>query len=342
MRTPATTTPVATDFDPVACSIGNADATIRPEVFLDAIPRANEGDTQAWLDARTAWRDNPLYSVNPTNAPAFAQVGGINYDFGTSRIPPGAASPPTGTNPWLDNFMARFVRRITVTTGPYTFSTLSDDAVRLRFANVAGGGSTTAPGGWNLIENWVDQGRNGSFRTVTQNLNAGDYLLILEYYENSGDALLQLQIGGNNTSFSDSPRPNNNSPVVNSRLNSNISMVLNAVVTIPTSAASVVPRLGYYLYYDLAAGQQFFTEISTDGGFTWVQTGLTSGTCPTGATCNPNLAGAGSYLPNDGDWQFRSLNLSSFKGQNITFRFRLLTGATTDDGVWIADIRIDS
>jgi hypothetical protein len=47
-------------------------------------------------------------------------------------------------------------------------------------------------------------------------------------------------------------------------------------------------------------------------------------------------------MPLDGDWQFRSLGLNSFIGQNITFRFRLLTGANTDDGVWIADIRIDN
>lgn len=349
MQTPSTTTPGAGDLDPVACTVGNGTNTLRPDVFLDAIPRATASDTATWLNARTAWRDNPLYSVNPTNAPTFAIVGSINYDFGTTFIPPGASSPVTGTNPWLDNYMARFVRRITVATGSYTFSTLNDDAVRLRLATTTGADPTgtgltgLGTGTWNVINNWADQARNGSFRTTTvSNLPAGDYVLTLEYYENSGDALVQLQIGSNNRSFSDSPRDDNNDPVVNSRLNSNLSMVLNAVVTIPSSASSVVPRLGYYMYYDLAAGQQFFTEISSDGGFTWSQTGLTSGTCPANATCNPNQAGENSYLPNDGDWQFRSLNLSSYKGQNITFRFRLLTGSTSYDGVWIADIRIDS
>jgi Flp pilus assembly pilin Flp len=340
MRTPATTTPGAGDTDPVACSITNGDVTLRPNTFFDAFPVVNPGDTKAWLDARPAWRDNALYSVNPTNAPTLARPSAINYDFNSTLIPPGAA--PGGTNPWLDNFMARFERRITVTTGAYTFASLSDDAMRLRFANVAGGGTTTAPAGWNLLEKWIDTGRAGSFRSVTQTLNAGDYLLIMEYYENTGDALIQLQIGSNNRSFSDSPRNSNNDTVVNSRYYSNTSMVLNALVNLTSPGGTFNPRLGYYMYYDLAAGQQFFTEVSSDGGFTWVQTGLTSGTCPSGATCNPNQAGASVYMPLDGDWQFRSLGLNSFIGQNITFRFRLLTGANTDDGVWIADIRIDN
>jgi len=69
--------------------------------------------------------------------------------------------------------MARFVRRITVATGSYTFSTLNDDAVRLRLATTTGADPTgtgltgLGTGTWNVINNWADQARNGSFRTTT-------------------------------------------------------------------------------------------------------------------------------------------------------------------------------
>jgi Flp pilus assembly pilin Flp len=347
MRTPAVTTPVAGDLDPVSCDVTSGDNTLRPGTFFDNIPRTSLDSTATWLNARTAWRDNALYSINPTNAPSFTLRNDINYDFGSTRFPSGGASPSVGTNPWLDNYMARFVRRITVPVGPITFSTLSDDAVRLRMSTLTGTDIGTAGlgAGWNIIENWVNQGRNGSFRSATRDVaTAGDYLLFLEYAENTGDALIQLAVGTNNFSFSDSPRANNNSPVVNSRLNSNISMVLNAVVNLPANATTA--RLGYYIYFDLAAGQQFAVEVSNDGGFTWSQNGLQGGSCPSGAECSPNQWGAATRLPNDGDWQFRSHSLSNFvsatAATQITFRFRLLTGANTDDGVWIADIRVDT
>lgn len=103
-----------------------------------------------------------------------AGAGGLDFNFGAGR-----ASMCTGS----DDFAIRFSRRATfAATADYTFTTTSDDGVRLWVDGVL------------LIDKWSDMAA-ASYST-TRRLTAGVHELRLDYCENAGDASVALRWSG--------------------------------------------------------------------------------------------------------------------------------------------------
>lgn len=73
-----------------------------------------------------------------------------------------------------DSFSVRWTRTVTLPAGTYQFTVSGDDGYRLSINNTR------------IIDSWRDQPRTTS--TVTHTLPQGSHTIVLEYYENSGNA----------------------------------------------------------------------------------------------------------------------------------------------------------
>ena len=102
----------------------------------------------------------------------------INNDWG-GGAPAGIAVGP-------DNFSVRWTQTLTVpTAAPYSFTTQSDDGIRV------------SVDGSDVINNWTDHGPTTDLGG--QALAVGDHPLVVEYYERGGGAVAQF-------SYAPSPR----------------------------------------------------------------------------------------------------------------------------------------
>ncbi|HEX2908533.1 MAG TPA: hypothetical protein VHO69_16800, partial [Phototrophicaceae bacterium] len=266
----------------------------------------------------------------------------IEFNFGSTIRPPGAPLDES----WLDNYVLRSIRDISVQAGEYNFIVRADDGVRLRWDSVTTP-DLTSPYKWNIADQW---GGWGSITYVPVTLAAGDYRLILEFYEAGGNAYVSVQAGNTNFSFSDSPKT---SDIVPSVAYGNSSLLLDGVLNVnrPTglTAAQWKPRLSYYTGYALGDNAVARVEISTDGGFNWRQDHLNEN-CPSGTQCDPSIWGWNSRLvPPYGneEWQLRIHDLryyGNLSGTNnyLGLRFRLLTQNSVRDGWWVTDILADN
>ena len=106
-----------------------------------------------------------------TGSAVLQRTEGINFDWGSGSPGPGVAT---------NSFSARWTGQIEIpATGSYRFQTLSDDGVRVYVDGVR------------VINNWSNHGatRNtSSARTYTE----GRHAIIVEYYENTGSAVMKL------------------------------------------------------------------------------------------------------------------------------------------------------
>ena len=93
----------------------------------------------------------------------------INHDWGNG-------GPGNGVN--NDSFSGRWQGNFNFTAGNHTFTTTSDDGVRLYVD------------GNLVINNWTDHGTTNN--SVTLNLSEGAHLVKMEYYENGGGAVAKL------------------------------------------------------------------------------------------------------------------------------------------------------
>jgi len=98
----------------------------------------------------------------------------VNFDWGT-----GSPAPQVPSN----NFSVRWTGFIIIeVAGSYTFWTNSDDGVRLKI------GENT------VIQNWTDHSPTWNSGSIV--LSEGEHSLVLEFYENGGGAVMQLQYQG--------------------------------------------------------------------------------------------------------------------------------------------------
>ncbi|HEU6446656.1 MAG TPA: PA14 domain-containing protein [Gaiellaceae bacterium] len=99
----------------------------------------------------------------------------VDFDWGT-----GGPSGITAT----DNFSVRWTGNLIVpTTASYVFSTHADDGTRLTIDGIQ------------LIDNWIEQpAASVNSRSIT--LSAGTHKLLLEYYDSTGPASVQLRWDG--------------------------------------------------------------------------------------------------------------------------------------------------
>jgi hypothetical protein len=93
----------------------------------------------------------------------------LNFDWGTGSPHP---------NVQADHFSARWTRYVYFGEGSYRFTATSDDGIRLWIDNKL------------VIDAWYDHSAL-SF-TADEQLGAGDHLLVVEYYENTGLAVARL------------------------------------------------------------------------------------------------------------------------------------------------------
>lgn len=109
-----------------------------------------------------------------TGSPAGTRLdNAIDFNWG--------AGAPGVTGVGADNFSIRWDGTLKVaTTGSYQFETVSDDGVRLWVNNVL------------VVDNWGDHSATSNITTaITLNANT-NYPVRVEYYENGGDAVIQL------------------------------------------------------------------------------------------------------------------------------------------------------
>jgi len=100
---------------------------------------------------------------------AIAQETELDHDWG-------AGSPHSNVNP--DQFSARWTRYIDVTDGRYRFTAVSDDGIRVYVDDEL------------IIDQWYDHSRLRF--TADADLASGHHLVTVEYYENRGDAVVQV------------------------------------------------------------------------------------------------------------------------------------------------------
>lgn len=322
-------------FSPAGCCSATSAAT-----FLNGIP-----DTPAGYN--TARTNVGVGNYFPDSQPQFLMD--INFEFGSSGPRYG-----NGTVWRSSNFLARFTRDVTAQGGEYTFITISDDGIRMKYTPGPGGGSGNCAG-WNIICNWTAHGRTVDLRAITFP-SPGNYRLIVEWYESSGEAIVVVSTGSNNFSFSDSPKlgVGPSFPEFNSTSYSSSSLVLDGVIDMCGARAPVLEfRTVYDTHNDSnnALDNLMNVEITTNGGIDWTLGNFNgppgghdgnrpppvvtptplpisgfSGSSWTGSTANLTV------------WELRRYNLWAYINRYMGLRFRLSTQAPVRNGWWIAEI----
>lgn len=131
--------------------------------FVGTPPNCVEAGWTAQYYANTALSGTPRI----TRAEA-----DVNFNY--------AAGSPDANIP-VDGFSARFTRTQTLAAGMYMFTTTSDDGVRVTVD------------GKSVINNWTDHGQTTDTGMI--DLTAGTHTIVVEYYENGGDAIISLTYG---------------------------------------------------------------------------------------------------------------------------------------------------
>jgi hypothetical protein len=117
-------------------------------------------------------------TMTPGTTPTYqACEASINHDWATG-------GPGNGVG--VDNFAARWTGKQTFEGGSYTFSTTTDDGVRLYVD------------GELLIDKWINQ--SATTHTATKQMTAGEHEVKVEYYENGGNAVAKASWQGGSSS----------------------------------------------------------------------------------------------------------------------------------------------
>lgn len=136
--------------------------------------------TVAQAEFGTNWT-GIFYNNNSLAEPPAATISNINgLNFNWSSGPP-VVNGLTVTGVGNDRFSARFNSTQQFAQGTYTFTVTFDDKVRVRID------------GQQVFEEWNDLPEFPKTRTFTATLSAGAHNLAVEYAEEQGQALLQLQ-----------------------------------------------------------------------------------------------------------------------------------------------------
>ncbi|MCZ7539116.1 MAG: PA14 domain-containing protein [Anaerolineae bacterium] len=235
----------------------------------------------------------------------------INYNWGSSR-PSGVGL--TSNN----NFIVRWTRTIDIAREDTQFyiEARSDDGIRV-IVDPPGNPDTDPnyPDGWAWnAQYWDNRGFSDPSNPTTGSvmLSQGLHTILVEYYENTGDARVQVDFGTQGRVFHDSFNSTTNYVHL-----SNMSTMLEGMINL---AGTTNPALTYWDSRKLGSGDWVYTEVSTDEGFNWTSVWSANGT--------------------DATWTRRLIDLSAYAGQRINIRFRLDARVNTSvgDGWYIDDI----
>ncbi len=205
---------------------------------------------------------------------------------------------------------------------PTTYQIIGYRSDAFQVTNQNGGGppTTISPSTyWTSCNTGTDLDPS-TFFSFSYTFPAGDNLITVDYYENTGSALFQLGLYTGSLVFHDSPPSNRpgGSPVNYEDL-TNTSVTLEGQINL---AGTINPALIWQDSVLLGLIDYTIVEVSTDEGFTWTEVYRR-------ATDNPA-------------WTQRTVDLTSFAGSIITIRFRLdaMLDTETDDGWFIDNISI--
>jgi hypothetical protein len=116
------------------------------------------------------WKGEYYNNQTLSGAPTIVRNdAAVNFNWGTGS--PDPAIP-------VDHFSARWSRTVSLASGTYRFTTVTDDGVRLWVDGTL------------VIDRWMDQAPTSYQVDVV--LAAGAHGVIMEYYENAGGALAQM------------------------------------------------------------------------------------------------------------------------------------------------------
>ena len=237
----------------------------------------------------------------------------VLYNWGDTLRPLGTAD----TN-YDDTFAARWNRVVTLTPGTYQFRTISDDGVRLRIDDITGTDITLDPlrtdGSGLIIDDWGNHPATLDYGVLTVSTPI-TRMLSLEFYENTGQAQIELYATSSSYSFTDSPNTPSGAgfTTVKSLFPGNSSLMLNGFFDLSTAPNRT---LSYQRLYDLKAANTFYVEYSTNGGFNWTAFG------------SETLSNATRTIASG--WQQRGPAGLTLPAQpNVMIRFRLDTRAAT-------------
>jgi glucose/arabinose dehydrogenase/PKD repeat protein len=116
------------------------------------------------------WNTPPGSYEIPSTSPDIARdEDAIDHQWGAGSPDPAIAA---------NRFLARWTRTISVEPGDYDFAVTADDGVRLYV------------GGVPVIDKWIDQAPTTYHATLP--LDGGPHTVVMEYYENSGEATARL------------------------------------------------------------------------------------------------------------------------------------------------------
>jgi hypothetical protein len=164
--TTTTTPPTSTTSTTSTTTTTTTTTTLPPTTTTTLPPSATCPSTTVWKEEffnnKTLTNPRVLCRNNTNNS--------INYDWGSG-------SPQNGTVS-SNNFSARFTRSVNLSNGTYDFEVTADDGVRV-WVN-----------GTLRLDKWYDQGAT----TYTFSVNlSGPTTIVMEYYENGGNAVAKLK-----------------------------------------------------------------------------------------------------------------------------------------------------
>ncbi len=241
-----------------------------------------------------------------------------------------------------DTFAARYLRQVTLQPGAtYRVQSVSDDGIRLLIDDRAGTNIASylgSPTVGVLLNDWSYH--SAALTTFTFNVTSAVPIvrtLTLEFFEGVGNAVLEVDIGRFNYSFTDSPNTYTGSgwTLVESAQRGDSALILDGYFNFSTRAN---PRMFFETLYDMGNQTSVVVETSIDRGMTWVQ--------------QDTIAVNAQQLRTSG-WEDRNVNLAGVGNQpNVQVRFRLnarnaidvgcpLTCSDVDDGIFIANIRVN-
>lgn len=307
-----------------------------------------------------------LDGTDGSDADATRTVLDISYDINRDAPRPGIDD---------DRFVGRWVLNTPVVgptsgvrDGDYTFITISDDGVRMKWEEIDADGNVISPAPaddleeWNIIYNWTDHGRTGDMGNVTFD-EGKRYRLTLEYYEKTADSVIILSTGGSSFSFTDSPKQGVGLVDIPAIPRARSSLILDGVLDLSELPANATPIITYLTYYESRG--RLKVQVSTDGGYSWTDDGLRDDLVfPNGATEDMDNPDWNGLLMPPNSWQSRRHNLTDYVGQQIMLRFQMDMSSrdsatdSRDDppsvvdgdnngnewfmGWWITDIRVGS
>lgn len=251
----------------------------------------------------------------------------INLNFGGGSPYPGWSA----TNEVLGEFTIDItVDGFSFQPGKRSFSTRSDDGVRMKIEELDTNGVPipNSPIEWNIINNWTDHSAITDSGITPEELGfllGRRYRLTLQYYEKSGDGLIQMTASAGSFSYSDSPKvTGGGTPDVPPIPRANTSLLGRHIFNLTGFDATNIPVLEIQTKYRIHGDASANVEVSSDGGFTWSQNGLSTDAFSVNYS-NPTWNGTSTDFdaqPDNSDWQVMLFNLNSFEGRHVIIRMR--------------------